>query len=124
MHATIFSTGGEIPPCFDFYVVTRSYSSHLFLCALDQCYARANSPWSSQESLERVGVGMTHIVKLCSIDMEDISSSEVHNQTADYRSSLFSQPHHWEDLGRGKRSTAKTKFLLCFKLTLLVLLCY
>ena len=24
-----------MPPCFDFYVVTRSYSSHPFLCALD-----------------------------------------------------------------------------------------
>ena len=31
---TIFSTGGNIPPGFEFYVVTRSYSSHLFLCAL------------------------------------------------------------------------------------------
>ena len=28
---TIFSTGG---PCCDFYVVTRSYSSQPFLCAL------------------------------------------------------------------------------------------
>jgi len=31
---TIFSTGGKFR-CFDFYVVTRSYSSHPFLCALD-----------------------------------------------------------------------------------------
>ena len=28
----------EIPPCFDFYVVTRSYSGRLFLCALDIIY--------------------------------------------------------------------------------------
>ena len=34
MRVTIFSTGREIPPCFDFYVVTCYYSSHLFLCAL------------------------------------------------------------------------------------------
>ena len=34
MRVTIFSTGGEIPPCFDFYAVTRSYSSLLFLCVL------------------------------------------------------------------------------------------
>ena len=34
MRVTIFSTGGEIPPCFDFYVVTRSYSSRPFLCVL------------------------------------------------------------------------------------------
>jgi len=25
----------EIPPCFNFYVVTSSYSSRPFLCALD-----------------------------------------------------------------------------------------
>ena len=35
IRVTIFSTGGEIPPCFDFYVVRRSYSSRSFLCALD-----------------------------------------------------------------------------------------
>ena len=34
MRVTIFSSAGEIPPCFDFYVVTRSYSSRPFLCAL------------------------------------------------------------------------------------------
>ena len=34
MRVTIFSTGGEIPPCFDFCIVTRSYSSCPFLCAL------------------------------------------------------------------------------------------
>ena len=35
MCVTIFSTAWrEIPPCFDFYIVTRSYSSCLFLCAL------------------------------------------------------------------------------------------
>ena len=34
MRVTIFSTGGEIPPCFDFYIATRSYSSRPFLCAL------------------------------------------------------------------------------------------
>ena len=35
VHVTIFSTSWhEIPPCFDFYVVTRSYSSRPFLCAL------------------------------------------------------------------------------------------
>ena len=28
VRVTIFSTGGEIPPCCDFYVVTHSYSSH------------------------------------------------------------------------------------------------
>ena len=38
MRVTIFSTGGEIPPCFDFCVVTRSYSSPPFLCALDLLY--------------------------------------------------------------------------------------
>jgi len=25
---------GKIPPCFDYYVVTHSYSSRPFLCAL------------------------------------------------------------------------------------------
>ena len=35
-----FSTGGEIPPCFDFYVVTRFYSSLPFLCALDNIDAQ------------------------------------------------------------------------------------
>ena len=34
MCVTIFSTGGKFRR-FDFYVVTRSYSSHLFLCTLD-----------------------------------------------------------------------------------------
>ena len=35
MRVTIFSAGGKFcPACFDFYVVTRSYSSRLFLCAL------------------------------------------------------------------------------------------
>ena len=34
MCVTIFSTGGEILPCFNFYIVTGSYSSHPFLCAL------------------------------------------------------------------------------------------
>ena len=27
VRVTIFSTAGKIPPCFDYYVVTRSYSS-------------------------------------------------------------------------------------------------
>ena len=31
---TIFSTGGNIPPGFEFYVVTHSYSSRPFFCAL------------------------------------------------------------------------------------------
>ena len=34
VRVTIFSTDGEIPPCFNFYIVTRSYSSRPFLCAL------------------------------------------------------------------------------------------
>ena len=35
MRVTIFSTGRK---CFDFYVVTRSYSSRPFLCALGDSY--------------------------------------------------------------------------------------
>ena len=35
---TIFSTGSK----FKFYVVTRSYSSHLFTCALDLAGSRAD----------------------------------------------------------------------------------
>ena len=35
---TIFSTGSK----FKFYVVTRSYSSHLFSCALDLAGSRAD----------------------------------------------------------------------------------
>ena len=31
---TIYSTGGEIPPSFEFYIVTHSYSSRPFLSAL------------------------------------------------------------------------------------------
>ena len=34
MRVTIFSTGGEILPCFDFYIVTCCYSSRSFLSAL------------------------------------------------------------------------------------------
>ena len=33
--ATDFSTGGKQSDRFKFYAVTRSYSSHLFLCTLD-----------------------------------------------------------------------------------------
>ena len=31
----LFLVLAEISPCFDFYIVTRSYSSHPFLCVLD-----------------------------------------------------------------------------------------
>ena len=31
---TMFSTGGKFRPGFEFHVVTRSYSSRPFLCAL------------------------------------------------------------------------------------------
>ena len=45
MRVTIFSTGGKFRPAFDFYVVTRSYSSRPFLCALAEvrnlCYTSA-----------------------------------------------------------------------------------
>ena len=34
VRVTIYSTGGEIPPSFEFYIVTRSYSSCPFLSAL------------------------------------------------------------------------------------------
>ena len=36
--------GNQCPPCFDFYIVTHSYPSHPFLCALGRhnarCFAR------------------------------------------------------------------------------------
>ena len=35
----------EILPCFDFYVVIRSYSSRLFLCALD--FGVGEKKWTS-----------------------------------------------------------------------------
>ena len=37
VRVTIFSTGGEILSCFDFYIVTHSYSSRPLLCALGLC---------------------------------------------------------------------------------------
>ena len=38
MRVTIFSIGRKFHPVSDFYVVTHSYSSHLFLCVLAEYY--------------------------------------------------------------------------------------
>ena len=40
-----------IPPGFEFYVVTRSYSSCLFLCALAQAFPPPPPPFLHTENL-------------------------------------------------------------------------
>ena len=44
-----FSTGGEILPCFNFYIVTCSYSSRPFLCALEP-HTQTPSRWTGYEA--------------------------------------------------------------------------
>ena len=72
MRVTIFSTGGKISPCFNFYVVTRFYSSCPFLCAFDYLYS---SIWFMTSSDTYIHDTLCYPPKLCRLGEQSCAVS-------------------------------------------------